>query len=75
MKACHMLVSMGLVSTVAALVLTGAAILSSRPAQATAPFAQQTGLPCARCHAPPVPAGPLTPFGQDFKNNGNRVKK
>jgi hypothetical protein len=56
------------------LMLTGTFMLASRPAQATSPFAQQTGLPCGECHVSPAGSDwRLTPLGQRFKDNGNKL--
>jgi hypothetical protein len=45
------------------------------PAAATQQFATQTGEACGQCHVSPKGAGPLTPAGQAFKSNGNKVPK
>jgi mono/diheme cytochrome c family protein len=59
----------------AALVIAGAtALLSSRPAAATPVFAKATGKACADCHTSGK-GGPLTPFGEQFKANGNKMPK
>jgi cytochrome c5 len=63
-------------STAAAIVITGAtSLLVSRPAVATAQFAKDTGKACGDCHTNPAGGGPLTPFGEKFKANGNRLPK
>jgi mono/diheme cytochrome c family protein len=60
----------------AMLVLAGAgALLGSRPATATAQFAAETGKSCADCHTSAAGGGPLTPYGEKFKANGNKVPK
>ena len=46
-----------------------------RPAAATAQFAKDTGKACGDCHTNPNGGGPLTPFGQQFKANGNKMLK
>ena len=52
----------------AAALATLAAILPVAPAQALPSYAQQTGLPCAQCHA--IGFGPaLTNYGRQFKLN------
>ena len=57
----------------------GAAALVSltlvQPAAATAQFATETGKSCGDCHTNPSGGGPLTPFGQKFKDNGNKLPK
>jgi len=57
---------------IAALVLIAGAW---RPASASPAFTQQTGLPCTRCHVMPPTGNKLTPFGEEFKKNGNKVKQ
>jgi mono/diheme cytochrome c family protein len=60
----------------AILVLAGAgALLGSRPAIATAQFAAETGKSCADCHTSAAGGGPLTPYGEKFKANGNKMPK
>jgi len=62
--------------TAALLVLAGAsALLGSRPAIATAQFAAETGKSCADCHTSAAGGGPLTPYGEKFKANGNKIPK
>jgi cytochrome c5 len=62
--------------TAAAIVIAGAtSLLVSRPAAATAQFAKDTGKACGDCHTNPAGGGPLTPFGEKFKANGNRLPK
>jgi hypothetical protein len=57
-----------------ALVVAAAiAVIVSRPAAATAQFAKDTKLACAACHTDPKGAGPLTPQGEKFKANGNKM--
>ena len=61
-------------SAAAAVVLVGAAALvTSQPAAATPQFAKDTGKPCAECHTNPQGGGTLTPFGEKFKANGNKM--
>ena len=57
----------------AMLVATAAVTLSSRRAEATPVYAQQTGLPCARCHVNPAGGGPNTAFGKAFAANGHKL--
>jgi hypothetical protein len=60
----------------ALLVLTGTgALLLVRPANATAAFAAATGKSCGDCHTVASGGGPLTPFGEKFKANGNKLPK
>ena len=56
----------------AAIAAIGAVALAPRPAAATPQYAQQTGLPCGRCHVSPAGGSGLNPFGQRFKANGHR---
>jgi hypothetical protein len=61
-------------STAAAAVIVGAAsLINSRPAAATAQFAKDTGKACGDCHTAAKGGGPLTPFGEKFKANGNKM--
>jgi cytochrome c len=53
----------------------GISLTVSRPAVATAQFAAETKLSCAACHTNPQGAGPLTPMGEKFKANGNKMPK
>ena len=63
-------------STAAAIVIAGAtSLLVSRPAVATAQFAKDTGKACGDCHVKPTGGGPLTPLGEKFKANGNKLPK
>ena len=63
-------------STAAAIVIAGtASLLVSRPATATAQFAKDTGKACGDCHVKPTGGGPLTPLGEKFKANGNKLPK
>jgi cytochrome c2 len=63
-------------STAAAAVIVGAAsLVISRPAVATAQFGKDTGKACGDCHIAAKGAGPLTPFGEKFKANGNKMPK
>jgi len=54
--------------------VTGAALLvAPKTAQATPDYAAQTKLPCGRCHVNPAGAGPRTPFGKAFEENGHKL--
>jgi hypothetical protein len=60
--------------TAAGLVIALAGLLVvSQPAMATAQFAKQTGKACGDCHTATAGGGPLTPFGDKFKANGNKL--
>jgi hypothetical protein len=60
--------------TAAALVIAGAtSLVVSRPAAATAQFATETKLSCGTCHVNPQGSGALTPVGEKFKANGNKM--
>jgi len=61
-------------SMAAAIAIAGTAILLvPRPAAATMQFAKDTGKSCGDCHTNPAGGGPLTPFGEKFKANGNKL--
>jgi len=57
----------------AALIAGTLSVTVSRPANATPQFAQQTGKPCGQCHQNPAGGGKLKPFGEKFKENGNKL--
>jgi mono/diheme cytochrome c family protein len=60
----------------AVLTLAGAGLLiASRPAAATPQFATETGKSCGDCHTAAAGGGPLTPLGEKFKANGNKMPK
>jgi len=48
-------------------------LISIRPVAATAQFATQTGKSCGDCHTNAKGGGPLTPLGEKFKANGNKM--
>jgi hypothetical protein len=48
-------------------------LIISRPANATPAFATQTGKACGECHESKAGGGKLTPFGEAFKANGNKL--
>lgn len=57
-----------------ALVVVGAALLMAmQPAAATAQFAKETGKACGDCHTDAKGGGALTPLGEKFKANGNKM--
>jgi len=58
----------------AVIVATGSLIISG-PAAATAQFAKETGKACGDCHTAAKGGGPLTPLGEKFKANGNKMPK
>jgi hypothetical protein len=61
-------------STAAAAVIVGTvSLVISRPAAATVQFAKDTGKACGDCHTAAKGGGPLTPFGEKFKANGNKM--
>jgi len=63
-------------STAATALIGGAAsLLVSQPAGATVQFAKDTGKSCADCHTNPKGGGALTPMGEAFKANGNKLPK
>jgi hypothetical protein len=68
-------VSLAIASSISAIVaITGAAaLLVSHPAAATVQFAKDTGKSCADCHTNPAGGGALTPLGEKFKANGNKL--
>jgi hypothetical protein len=49
------------------------ALILSQPAAATVAFAKATGKSCGDCHTNPKGGGELTPFGTQFKANGNKM--
>ncbi len=59
-------------ATVALFAMPAATILP-RHAAATPAYAQQTGLPCGRCHTNPAGGGPRTAFGNAFAANGHKL--
>ncbi len=62
------------IGTVAAIVVvSAAALMFSQPAVATPEFAKATGKACGECHTSAKGGGPLTPFGEKFKANGNKI--
>jgi hypothetical protein len=56
-----------------AIALTGTLMLAPSGARAKPQYAEQTGLPCARCHVGPDGTGGLKPFGQKFRDNGHKL--
>ena len=64
-----------LISGTAAMILIAGttSLIISRPANATAAFATQTGKACGECHQNAAGGGKLTPFGEAFKANGNKL--
>jgi len=62
--------------TAAVLVIGGAiALVTSQSVHATAQFAKETGKSCGDCHTAAAGGGPLTPLGEKFKANGNKMPK
>jgi hypothetical protein len=63
-------------SIAAAIVVLGMTALTlSRPAAATVQFAKDTGKSCGDCHTSVQGGGPLTPLGEKFKANGDKMPK
>ena len=54
-------------------VLTLATTTPVQTAHALPIYAQETGLPCGRCHVSPYGGGPRTAFGRAFAANGDRL--
>jgi len=50
-----------------------ASLIVSRPAEATPKFATETGKACGQCHENAAGGGKLTPLGEAFKANGNKL--
>jgi hypothetical protein len=48
-------------------------LVAVRPAAATPQFATQTGKACGDCHTSAKGGGALTPLGEKFKANGNKM--
>jgi len=60
--------------TAAVILIAGtASLIISRPAEATAKFATETAKACGQCHESAAGGGKLTPFGEAFKANGNKL--
>jgi mono/diheme cytochrome c family protein len=60
-------------ATVVAGIGAAMSLVAVRPAAATAQFATQTGKSCGDCHTNAKGGGPLTPLGEKFKANGNKL--
>ena len=60
---------------VATLLAAAALTFSPGQAQATVKYAEQTGLPCGKCHVNPGGGGRRTAFGDEFAANGHKVPK
>jgi acetaldehyde dehydrogenase (acetylating) len=62
--------------TATAIIIAGAiSLLTAQPVAATPQFATQTGKSCTDCHTSPEGGASLTPFGEKFKANGNKLPK
>jgi len=48
-------------------------VVAARPALATVQFAKDTGKSCGTCHTAAAGGGPLTPFGEKFHANGDKL--
>ncbi len=58
----------------AAMLIGGSiALVAPSPALALPAYAQQTGLPCGRCHVNPAGGGPRNAFGKAFAANGHKL--
>ena len=60
---------------VAMLLAAATMTLSPGQAQATVKYAEQTGLPCGKCHVNPGGGGKRTAFGDAYAANGHKVPK
>ncbi len=56
-----------------ALIVGLAAFAAPRPAGALPAYAQQTSLPCGRCHVNAAGGGPRNSFGSAFAANGHKL--
>ena len=59
--------------TMVAGIIAAMTLVAIRPAAATVQFATQTGKSCGDCHTNAKGGGPLTPLGEKFKANGNKM--
>jgi hypothetical protein len=59
----------------AAFIAVTMSVTLSQPANATPAFAAATGKSCGQCHVNPAGGGKLKPFGEKFKENGNKLPK
>ncbi len=59
----------------AALIAGTTSLLVSQPVGATVQFAKDTGKSCGDCHTNAKGGGALTPLGEAFKANGNKLPK
>lgn len=64
----------GVLARFAAVAVIGVVALAPRSAEAKPEFAAQTKLPCSKCHVTPAGGGRRTPFGEQFKANGYKLK-
>ena len=70
-KAAGIFATAALASGVVLLLATAVPV---RTANALPIYAQETGLPCGRCHVSPYGGGPRTAFGRAFAANGHRLR-
>jgi hypothetical protein len=65
----------GIATASAAAIATAGALtlIISQTATATPQFAKDTGKACSDCHVSAQGGGPLTPLGEKFKANGNKM--
>jgi hypothetical protein len=61
------------VKSVAILIGGMVSLVIALPASATPGFAQDTGKSCGSCHVSAKGGGDLTPYGEKFKANGNKI--
>jgi mono/diheme cytochrome c family protein len=62
-------------TAVIAVIAAAMSLVVIQPASATAQFSTDTGKSCGDCHTNAKGGGPLTPFGEKFKANGNKLPK
>ena len=60
-------------ASAAMMIAAAAAVMLSQEAAANAKFAKDTGKSCVACHTNAKGGGPLTPLGDQFKANGNKM--
>lgn len=62
-----------LVGTAALLIISALFMVTTQNATASPKFAKDTGKACTECHQDPKGGAKLTPFGAQFKANGNKL--
>ncbi len=69
-------VMFGAGAVAAAILIAGVVVtVSPRQAHALPIYAQQTKLPCGKCHVNPAGGGARNDFGNAFAANGHKVPK